>query len=96
MYRWQEVEAHYHSKRWREFIDPATHDIESGWREPHNWWAMFSKAHEALGDHAAAESALRRGIERHPEEPLCHAFLGTQLARRSVGDAAARSWPAVV
>ncbi|GEM_PF-4688597 len=90
MYRWQEVEAHYHAKRWREFIDAVTHEVDSGWKEPHNWWAMVSRAHESLGDLAAAEGALRRGIERHPDEPLCYACLGSMLAGRSAGDATTR------
>jgi len=85
MRRGDDAEEMYHKEQWAEFIDAAEREIATGWKEPCHWWTMLAHAYRKLGKRAEARKALESGVQRHPDEALPHAFLGTCLAGESAG-----------
>lgn len=80
-----EVEQLFHHERWAEFVRAARKAMVPGWKEPVHWWTMLARAYRKLGKRPEAKRALETGVERYPRHALCHAFLGTWLARESAG-----------
>ncbi|MCE9581944.1 MAG: hypothetical protein K8T20_05455 [Planctomycetes bacterium] len=89
--RWIDIENLYFKERWSDFIKAAESSMASGWEEQAHWWTMLSHAYAKIGKRVEAKRCLERGVERHPNEPVCHAFLGTWLATESTGHPEIRS-----
>lgn len=82
---WFSIEKYYYLRCWDDFVRAAEEVVIQGETLPY-FFTMLAVAHRRRGNKEKAIRALRSGINRHADNPLCYSALGTMLACNSKND----------